>query len=166
MIQYQTALVDEDSEITGVWFLLKGSLSPEWIRLDIRSDNFSLVLRFHVTIENSNCQSPSSGKPLSVDSTCLNFFSRSLQHCLQDHNCECIDGWMPSRLLELCGNDIRLVEPSKSVKYATLSYVWGSSQQLKLTKSNYKDFTNGIEDLPRCFSDAVSIARQMGIYYI
>jgi hypothetical protein len=88
---------------------------------------------------------------------------------------------VPSRLLDVRRRNseadmIRLVERSAvylettrpELTYATLSYVWGVDPQIKLVTSRYEKFKDGIkiEDIPQCFSDAISITRRMGVSYL
>ncbi|KAK4214523.1 heterokaryon incompatibility protein-domain-containing protein [Rhypophila decipiens] len=104
------------------------------------------------------------------------------------------DSWMPSRLLDirlLPNRDpdfILLVErddiqkpngvgEESQVQYFTLSHVWGSSRPAHLTQANYDDRRKGISllqrspgnslyELPRCFRDAVKVARDLGGRYL
>jgi hypothetical protein len=107
------------------------------------------------------------------DESCLNFLSRSLEHCLTHHK-HCTlgqDDWTPTRLLELTGNSndsscIRLIEPRTTIEtktiYITLSHVWGTASPLRLTRANYEEFKTCIRlsNLPQCFQDAIYVTRR------
>jgi hypothetical protein len=116
------------------------------------------------------------------DEGCINFFSRSLERCLNHHK-DCSFGqndWMPTRMLEVFGHsrsdkvrlverkDIRMAATSLKSKYITLSHVWGTTHPLKLTMANYEKFKDAIDikHLPKCFSDAVHITRRLGVPYL
>lgn len=52
--------------------------------------------------------------------------------------------------------------------YATLSYCWGNKNFVKLTRDNLKSFLESIpeEELPKTFTDAIFIAKELGLQYI
>ena len=52
--------------------------------------------------------------------------------------------------------------------YATLSYCWGKSDFIRLTRGNMQDLLENIpeEQLPQTFKDAVFTARALGLHYI
>lgn len=80
-------------------------------------------------------------------------------------------GFAPSRLLEvspdLSPTLIRLFETDRSrqQKWASLSYVWGTEQPHKTTKSLLPQYMEGIciADLPQTIQDAVTVCRTFGI---
>ncbi|KUJ14969.1 HET-domain-containing protein, partial [Mollisia scopiformis] len=98
-----------------------------------------------------------------------------LRQCVADHSsCGTRNHGvkLPSRLLELHSNAIRLreaCEVSRNMKYATLSHCWGPrGVEAKLTKELLEDFRANIrpESLPRTFQDAISITRRLGLAYL
>ncbi|KAJ3540059.1 hypothetical protein NM208_g5227 [Fusarium decemcellulare] len=79
----------------------------------------------------------------------------------------------PRRLISvgLDGNPIRIVEehaPLDKTEYATLSYCWGGSLQLRTTKETLTQFSEEIpwELLPKTFADAINVAQKLEIPYI
>lgn len=77
----------------------------------------------------------------------------------------------PTRLISIEHEVVRLVvtETLESPpQYATLSYCWGQQPFTKLTRDNYESFQVRIPQngLPRTFTDAFEVARQLGIRYI
>jgi len=59
-------------------------------------------------------------------------------------------------------------DPLSSTNYPTISYRWGSSQTLLLTRKAVAGFRCGrpIHALPQTFKDPVAIARYFSIRYI
>ncbi|KAK1689915.1 heterokaryon incompatibility protein-domain-containing protein, partial [Colletotrichum godetiae] len=106
-----------------------------------------------------------------------------IQDCKHKHT-ECnmiaIDSkWYPTRLidvgpLEMSENaetPCRLVNTSdESIggPYLTLSHCWGEAKSLILTKSNAAQFHKSIasDDLPLLYSEAVKVAKELGIRYL
>jgi hypothetical protein len=83
--------------------------------------------------------------------------------------------WCPTRLLDIGLEDelswklqITSVDIHTPPMYMTLSYTWGSSSFLKLTKSNMDLYRRGslIKDLPQTFQDMITVARRFSIRYI
>ena len=79
---------------------------------------------------------------------------------------------LPRRLLNITNiNDMKLEETQAKqspITYATLSHCWGTFQFLRLMKANKKQLMTKIEqsDLPKTFSDAIMIAKQIGVSYL
>ncbi|KAF2655383.1 HET-domain-containing protein [Lophiostoma macrostomum CBS 122681] len=84
------------------------------------------------------------------------------------------DDYVPSRLVHIgaCGSMWTLHLASRgeilSHKYISLSYRWGSYQQLKLTTENLDQFRseNHISSLPKTFRDLFYVARLLSVDYI
>lgn len=102
---------------------------------------------------------------------------RWINTCQRDHpTCGASEtSSLPARLI-FVGNDaepgaLRLVQTSDKsplVQYLALSHCWGGAHITTLTKQNYGDFTQHIDNdtLPRNFRDAIHVARRLGISYI
>ncbi|KAF4633390.1 hypothetical protein G7Y89_g4731 [Cudoniella acicularis] len=81
--------------------------------------------------------------------------------------------WYPDRLLDLTGEDPRLLvtfeEKPVHSKYATLSHSWGPNpEHLTLTSDNFDDFCKGIhmKTLQQTFREAIQTAKALDIFYI
>lgn len=81
--------------------------------------------------------------------------------------------WYPTRLLKLSRwtNKAQLVitaEERPNTPYVTLSHCWGKADFIQLTRSTFEEFRKDIPygQLSKTFQDAVSVARNFGIYYI
>jgi hypothetical protein len=110
--------------------------------------------------------------------SCLDFLSNSLDHCLKNHELCSLgqNSWMPTRLLDLGSlstdlGQVRLVETRSAVEstvYLTLSHMWGTTPVLKLTKSNYSVFMEGLslDLLPQRFVDTVYLAKRLNVRYL
>lgn len=60
-------------------------------------------------------------------------------------------------------------EPEEVIKYIALSYCWGKTKQVMLSKANIKDFTEkGIDagTLPKTIEDSITATRKLGIKYL
>lgn len=118
------------------------------------------------------------------DETCVEFFSRALGICLDEHE-SCHgdekDRWLSTRLLDLQPSSstkgaIRVVQTDclpdinrlNSVQYLTLSHTWGQFSPTKLTISNMREMEEGIkfDHLPRRFQDTVLVARRLSIRFL
>lgn len=100
-----------------------------------------------------------------------------LQKCWNNH-CDCHSDMdshkLPTRLVSISSGAPRVEitanwEDLRSpLRYATLSYCWGSRPFIRLTKHNFSDLTKRIpmDSFPRTFSDAFQIAKAVGISYI
>ena len=69
----------------------------------------------------------------------------------------------PSWKLQIASIDIRAPPP-----YMTLSYTWGFTPSLKLTRTNINELRRGslVKDLPQTFQDMIIVARRFSIRYI
>ncbi len=96
------------------------------------------------------------------------------------------DGFLPTRLLEICSNgSIRVVDTrtvlqqqkqqqeqgqkqQPPLRYVALSHRWGRSQHFITTKSNLESRKEGFSEdgLPMTYKDAVIVARRLGFKYI
>ncbi|KAK8074472.1 HET-domain-containing protein [Apiospora hydei] len=80
----------------------------------------------------------------------------------------------PTRLVSIANGKPRVEitadmdRPGQPLRYATLSYCWGTRPFIKLTKQNFQGLTKVIptEDVPPIFADAVTIAKALEIDYI
>ncbi|KAK7962918.1 HET-domain-containing protein [Apiospora aurea] len=80
----------------------------------------------------------------------------------------------PTRLVSIANRKPRVEitadmdKPGQPLRYATLSYCWGTRPFIQLTKHNFPDLTKEIptEDVPPIFADAFTIARALEIGYI
>ncbi|KAK3367686.1 heterokaryon incompatibility protein-domain-containing protein [Podospora didyma] len=90
------------------------------------------------------------------------------------------DAFMPSRILEICGNGVvKVVDTLSSVRafedqhqvpfvYIALSHRWGKSQHFTTTKFTLEDRRRGfkVEDLPGTYKDATFVARNLGFKFL
>ncbi|KAH8204118.1 hypothetical protein TruAng_001670 [Truncatella angustata] len=85
--------------------------------------------------------------------------------------------FVPTRLIEfdIPGHgpltQVKLVDyrnASDGLGYAALSYCWGGDQKLKLTRTAFEQFTQGIafETLPMTLRDAITVASKFDIKYL
>ena len=120
------------------------------------------------------------------DSPVLELGMSWLQNCEHNHHNKCQrkhsnslgnsgskENWFPDRILDLTGEDPRLLITSEEIpihsKYATLSHCWGPNpKHLTLTSENIKEFRRKIpmSTMQKTFRDAVEIARTLEIFYI
>ncbi|EHA48579.1 hypothetical protein MGG_00820 [Pyricularia oryzae 70-15] len=97
-----------------------------------------------------------------------------MKQCDERHKCAVQykgESELPTRLISV-DNGLRLVTTkslsSGPVKYATLSYCWGTDDFIKLGQNNLESFLQDIpaDGLPRTLRDAIEIVQKMGIPYI
>ncbi|TLD14262.1 uncharacterized protein PgNI_04412 [Pyricularia grisea] len=104
-----------------------------------------------------------------------------MQDCMSNHKA-CGKGntgsWAPTRILDLDpygggGGNIRLIVPADECKdslgpYASLSYIWGGQESMRLTSNNIASFRQGIEGtlLPKTFQEAIQVCQHFSIRYI
>ncbi|KAK8043348.1 HET-domain-containing protein [Apiospora rasikravindrae] len=80
----------------------------------------------------------------------------------------------PTRLVSIANGQARVEitadmdEPEQPLRYATLSYCWGTRPFIQLTKHNFQDLLKEIptEAIPPIFADAFTIARALKIDHI
>lgn len=99
-----------------------------------------------------------------------------IKRCDSEHGQECTSrsrGFVPSRLLDLSGGVIRLLESEEIAMQATtgsapiyvaLSHCWGREPTFVTTLSNVADLKLGLadSDLPKTFRDAIMVTRRLG----
>ncbi|KAI0851665.1 heterokaryon incompatibility protein-domain-containing protein [Daldinia vernicosa] len=111
----------------------------------------------------------------------IHFIKRCIDKCAKDHK-GCRDKlsdshYVPTRLLDVGRSDgmARLVEKSQipldgsQLKYATLSYCWGSGLTLKTTKETKDEHSKVgivVHSMPQTFQDAIEVVRKLGIRYL
>lgn len=96
-----------------------------------------------------------------------------IRECVESHK-ECAlteQKFIPTRLIQLNATDshnTRLASPATPVRYAALSYCWGSSAQSKTTKANVSARRTHLDTslLPQTLQDALFIAAKLGLRYI
>lgn len=80
------------------------------------------------------------------------------------------DGSFPTRLLDVEGDDIRLIETTgrREVTYVCLSHCWGGHQPIRTLLENIERHKTGIQwdCLPKTFQDAVTVVRRSGLRYL
>jgi Heterokaryon incompatibility protein (HET) len=107
----------------------------------------------------------------------IEWLQQQLENCVTSHqgckNTLEISKIRPTRLIDVgadqAGSQICLIQTDGiSSPYIALSHRWGTTWHLTTTKSNISEMQQGIrlQDLPRTFSDAVSITRKFGIRYL
>ncbi|KAK8101921.1 hypothetical protein PG999_012295 [Apiospora kogelbergensis] len=100
-----------------------------------------------------------------------------LRTCLESHdscNSATENHQLPTRLVSIATDPPRVVitadcgDVGGLLKYATLSYCWGSRPFLRLKKHNLPDLKEGkdMNSLPSTFTDAFKVAKKLGISYI
>ncbi|KAH7076257.1 heterokaryon incompatibility protein-domain-containing protein [Paraphoma chrysanthemicola] len=96
-----------------------------------------------------------------------------LLNCDTHSECVSMEGdFVPARLIcitdEADGYDTRVSSPTDQVRYAALSYCWGSSEQPTTTKANlparYTGFQSSI--LPKTLQEAIFVTKSLGLKYI
>lgn len=110
---------------------------------------------------------------------------RCMDECISNHP-ECMNKisrtrFVPRRLLDIedceaasarlieCDENVSVRHPETQLRYATLSYCWGTSLPMRTTRRNKcKHETKGIDidNMPATFQDAIYIAKKLGIRYI
>lgn len=98
-----------------------------------------------------------------------------LHDCLTTHH-ECLlpineTPPMPTRIIDVGGHHQQprlIISHGKREPYCTLSYCWGQAPPCSTLKSNFEERLNGfrLESLPRTLSEAIVVARSLGLSYI
>ncbi|KAI0419862.1 heterokaryon incompatibility protein-domain-containing protein [Xylaria grammica] len=112
----------------------------------------------------------------------IQFIRRCINQCINDHQmCKTkllsSAPFVPKRLLDVEYEEktVRLIEGSQvdsggsQLKYATLSYCWGTALTMKTTEENIdKHRKDGIAitKMPQTFQDAILVARSLDIRYL
>jgi hypothetical protein len=109
------------------------------------------------------------------------WFQEQLDRCTREHSlCKMSfnGGQLPRRVLDLgppAGGvpgqdaDVRIVESNGARdSYVCLSYCWGGTIDIRLTKARYEDYTSNIawDTLPQGYRDAIHLTRKLGVRYI
>ena len=100
---------------------------------------------------------------------------RWVKTCRKEHSGSCTPMLAPSghpkRLIDIKAKMV--IDPSpRTDGYSTLTYVWGGSRQLELTRSTYSQLTTPDsllrqwEDIALTIRDAINICERMGIPYL
>lgn len=128
---------------------------------------------YSVELSNSSVAiSTSSSSVLQLAYTWLGQCTDTHKQCLSSSNSSNI---LPKRLLDVGVADevlkLRNIPADGSfsgIKYVALSYCWGKTEGLKLTKSNMEDLALGFsyEMLPRTIRDAVIVTRKLGYRWL
>ena len=119
---------------------------------------------------------PVASKAVSVDvlsPTMMRKVQGWIDHCIGYHD-KCstyahTNRPMPSRLIKLSGDSTAYLMSTKAtIKYAALSYCWGSSKQSITTRSNLRIRYNELEicRLPQTIQDAILITEGLGLSYL
>ena len=102
-------------------------------------------------------------------------FARSrLDECLEKHaHCSrsFSEGWKPSRLLDISGDEVKLVRGTSvdgQAQYVTLSHCWGEEQFLILTPALLPRFLSGvhISEFLLTFRETITFVRRLRIRYL
>ncbi|KAM7197064.1 Heterokaryon incompatibility protein (HET) domain containing protein [Naviculisporaceae sp. PSN 640] len=183
--------VDDDAQIESDWSVTRPDCQPDYLTADVHlRDGKSVHALIHAKIYNGAAGNTPS-RPLlpqgtsTEDQSCIKFLVQALSDCLSKHPL-CtpgnIDNWLPTRLLDVSPlsqnstdaivlierDDVRKLPGPHGAQYFTLSHVWGKSIPSKLTRDNYFDRKKCIrlDELPRCFRDAVKMTRTLGGKYL
>ena len=124
--------------------------------------------------DNSNVVKLRDIQPSPESEVCYSLAQNWLKSCVETHSrCSQADNiLLPTRLLEVSGDEIylRLSEniPETPLKYATLSYCWGSQRHLMTTTNTLTKHQEGIltKTLPKSLYDAVTVTRNLGLRYL
>lgn len=171
--QYRTQAKD-DPEASNISYSLEpytgmSSWPPSFIssntdkRLDIEDDTPSILFK---ASDLDHCPDDCSGS----DRT-LQLVKSWTENCANYHD-RCFTsrfGWLPTRLLDIRQESLRLVmSENSSGRYTTLNHCWGEAQFTQLTKSNVDRLMQGfsLTSLPKTFRDAISVTRSLGIDFI
>ncbi|KPM41007.1 hypothetical protein AK830_g5536 [Neonectria ditissima] len=107
----------------------------------------------------------------SASDACYDWVRQRMAECEENHGCiSATPRSMPTRVLEIGSDGLRLRVNVVPQKYATLSHCWGEDQSLfKLTKGNIaRLLTTGVryEDLSKTFKDAAHFSQRLGIQFL
>lgn len=92
-----------------------------------------------------------------------------METCQSTHRCRGTSGNLPSRVLSVDSDTVRLCDGSgKSGAYAALSHCWGTQPILTTTKSTLELHKHAVDwsQLGKTFQDAITLTRSLGIAYI
>jgi hypothetical protein len=92
------------------------------------------------------------------------YANHKMNRCDTAHRCTNPDSILPTRVLDVSGNELILFESAKDQRalYAALSYSWRSSEPIVTTTKNIEDYKLCIpySKLPRSLKDAVTVCRK------
>ncbi|KAI0197560.1 heterokaryon incompatibility protein-domain-containing protein [Astrocystis sublimbata] len=98
-----------------------------------------------------------------------------ITECLTNHeDCykPCLNGFKPSRLLDISQDIVKLVpgssEGTEKHHYATLSHCWGMAEFSRLTESNIPHYLAGvhISTFEPTFRETIATVRRLGLRYL
>ncbi|KAJ8128826.1 hypothetical protein O1611_g4805 [Lasiodiplodia mahajangana] len=98
-----------------------------------------------------------------------------INECLTSHKgCSkrSLDGWRPSRLLDVSEDKIKLVsgdsEEARQHPYVTLSHCWGTHQFSVLTSTSMPRYVEGVDinQFEPTFREAITTVRRVGVRYL
>lgn len=96
--------------------------------------------------------------------------SQWISRCDNEHTCVGGNVRLPSRVLDVTSDSVKLVIPTASTTgyYAALSYCWGSAGNLTTTSDNLDRRKAGIvwNSLPNLIQDAIEMTRGLGLPYL
>ncbi|KAK4446824.1 heterokaryon incompatibility protein-domain-containing protein, partial [Podospora aff. communis PSN243] len=111
-----------------------------------------------------------------ADATRIKWMTDRLKECAQHNHGRIDEQFIPRRLIDTRGSNLRLVErhdiQNSHTTYAALSYCWGSADdanlQLKTTTASLEErkLKIGIESLTPVLKDAVFLANTLSIPYL
>jgi hypothetical protein len=108
----------------------------------------------------------------SGDEAMFDTINKWVEECEEDHNnCSYSMTPMPTRVIDV-GEDeempFLLETAGKTSQYATLSYCWGKTPQLKTTKARLEEFKEALpmDELSLVVTDAIAICRKIYIPYL
>lgn len=102
---------------------------------------------------------------------CLQTCRDWLSGCLNRHNtCKLrvADQNLPTRVIDLLISPHGAVRSTdgRKAKWAALSYQWGTTENVELTKQSLYAFSQSLPRLPATIADAIRITRALGIQYL
>jgi hypothetical protein len=147
-----------------------GQIGIDSSEFDELVNPLELTLRKHSAISTRDAQI----SRYTSSESCYEMIRNWIHNCTSQHQSCNASGpkQRPSRLLDLefdNTNDVKLVTgDSSAMSYATLSYSWGSVEQLMLLRTNLMDFMQRIPfaDLSNVAQDAVKVCRGLSIRYL
>ncbi|KFY31157.1 hypothetical protein V493_01333 [Pseudogymnoascus sp. VKM F-4281 (FW-2241)] len=131
--------------------------------------NYGIALRLNF----ESCFLPESADCYDDLPDVFNIARNWLSNCIESHDlCKSDgDGTLPTRLISITGESLRLVQTSGYLhrpRYAALSHSWGSLDFIKLTSKDLDTYMEAvpIERFPKTFKDAIEITQRLGLDYL
>lgn len=190
-IQRSDALILEPDQEIGVWWGENTGLSGFNLLFKGRGNSRGTIISILAT-NPATSPRPQTSPPVSLPRACLREVHRPeisidraqrwVKHCRDHHNqCRAQTGKgapIPSvfpgldvlRLIDV--RERCLIETDKFLRYTTLSYVWGNTSSLRLTRANMPQLSEpgGLEKrwtlLARTIRDAIDLVDKMGERYL